>query len=100
MTWVRCAHADSAYSTSFAAAALSLTSQSRLLVPGLFSPLCRRDSSIGADRSRCCSLLPPPQIVLLKDFHLRDDDAVRKAISKSNVVINLIGSRRETRNFT
>lgn len=40
------------------------------------------------------------QMVLLRDFHLRDDDAVRHAIRSSNVVVNLIGARRETRNFT
>lgn len=40
------------------------------------------------------------QMVLLRDFHLNDDDAVAAAIAKSNVVINLVGSRRETRNFT
>lgn len=46
-----------------------------------------------------CSVRPP-QIVLLRDFHLSDDDAVRHAISRSNIVINLIGSRMQTRNFT
>ena len=39
------------------------------------------------------------QVVNLPDFSARDDSAVRRAISQSNVVINLIGSERETPRF-
>lgn len=39
------------------------------------------------------------QIVLVNDFDIRDDAAVKKLISRSNVVINLIGQRTETMNF-
>jgi NADH dehydrogenase (ubiquinone) 1 alpha subcomplex subunit 9 len=39
-------------------------------------------------------------VVLLRDWHLRDDDATRAAIARSNVVINLVGSSLETRNFS
>lgn len=39
------------------------------------------------------------QVVNLPDFSARDDAAVRRAISQSNVVINLIGSERETPRF-
>uniref|UniRef100_A0A383VU92 NAD-dependent epimerase/dehydratase domain-containing protein n=1 Tax=Tetradesmus obliquus TaxID=3088 RepID=A0A383VU92_TETOB len=40
------------------------------------------------------------QIVLLKGWHLNDDDMTRQAISRSNIVVNLIGSTLETRNFS
>ncbi|KAH6559654.1 hypothetical protein KP509_1Z001900 [Ceratopteris richardii] len=39
------------------------------------------------------------QIVPMR-FHPRDDDSIKAAIAKSNVVINLIGREYETRNFT
>ena len=39
-------------------------------------------------------------MVLLGDFDIRDDAAVKKAISRSNVVINLVGQRAETMNFS
>ena len=38
-------------------------------------------------------------MVPLPDFSARDESAVRKAVSQSNVVINLIGSERETPRF-
>ena len=40
-----------------------------------------------------------PQIVLLGEFDIQDEDMVKYAISRSNVVINLIGQRKETMNF-
>ncbi|KAK9824102.1 hypothetical protein WJX72_007754 [[Myrmecia] bisecta] len=40
------------------------------------------------------------QIVYLKDFKLRSDEAVRHAIHRSNVVINLLGIEKETMNYT
>jgi NADH dehydrogenase (ubiquinone) 1 alpha subcomplex subunit 9 len=39
------------------------------------------------------------QVVTLPDFSARDDDFIRKAVSQSNVVINLIGEERETPRF-
>jgi hypothetical protein len=40
------------------------------------------------------------QIVLLKDWHMSKDEMTRRAIASSNIVINLIGSSLETRNFS
>lgn len=40
------------------------------------------------------------QVVLLPEFDIRDEDAIKHAISRSNVVINCIGMRNETKNFT
>lgn len=37
--------------------------------------------------------------VLFQPYHLCDEEAIRKAVSHSNVVINLIGRDWETRNF-
>lgn len=39
------------------------------------------------------------QVVTLPDFSARDDAAIRSAVSQSNVVINLIGTDRETVRF-
>lgn len=39
------------------------------------------------------------QVVTLPDFSARDDAAIRSAVSQSNVVINLIGTERETLRF-
>lgn len=39
------------------------------------------------------------QVVTLPDFNARDDTAIRSAVSQSNVVINLIGTERETLRF-
>jgi hypothetical protein len=36
------------------------------------------------------------QIVLLKDWHLKDDAATEYALSRSNIVINLIGATTGT----
>ncbi|XP_076055786.1 NADH:ubiquinone oxidoreductase subunit 39 [Oratosquilla oratoria] len=38
--------------------------------------------------------------VLFMPFHLCDEDAIRKAVKHSSVVVNLIGRDWETRNFT
>jgi NADH dehydrogenase (ubiquinone) 1 alpha subcomplex subunit 9 len=38
--------------------------------------------------------------VLFSPFHLRDEESIRKAITHSNVVFNLIGREFESRNFT
>jgi len=38
--------------------------------------------------------------VLFTPFDLRDDDSIRRAISHSNIVINLIGRNFETNNFS
>jgi hypothetical protein len=40
------------------------------------------------------------QVVLLKGWHINDDEMTRQAISRSNIVVNLIGSTLETRNFS
>lgn len=40
------------------------------------------------------------QMVLLQDFDISDEDMVKYAISRSNVVINLIGQRMETMNYS
>jgi NADH dehydrogenase (ubiquinone) 1 alpha subcomplex subunit 9 len=40
------------------------------------------------------------QVVTLRDWHLRDDDATKRALDKATVVVNLIGQTVETRNFT
>ena len=40
------------------------------------------------------------QIVQLKDFDMRSDEAVRHAISRSNVVINCLGADKETMNYS
>jgi hypothetical protein len=42
---------------------------------------------------------PRVQINIKGGFDIRDDAMVKKAISRSNVVINLIGQRQETMNF-
>ncbi|KAK9841575.1 hypothetical protein WJX74_008180 [Apatococcus lobatus] len=39
-------------------------------------------------------------IVQLKDFDMRSDEAVREAISRSNVVVNCLGADKETMNFS
>ncbi len=39
------------------------------------------------------------QIVFLPEFDIRDEAIIKKAISRSNVIINLIGQRTETMNF-
>lgn len=38
--------------------------------------------------------------VLFLPYHLCDEEAIRKSIKHSNVVINLVGRDWETRNFT
>jgi len=38
--------------------------------------------------------------VLFTEFHLRDEESIRRAVMHSNVVINLIGRDFETRNFS
>ncbi|GLC37331.1 hypothetical protein PLESTB_001135500 [Pleodorina starrii] len=40
------------------------------------------------------------QIVLLPELDIRDDEQIRRAISRSNVVINCVGMRLETMNWT
>ena len=40
------------------------------------------------------------QIALVKDWSLHNDDLTEYAISRSNIVINLVGSYMETRNFS
>eukprot|EP00955_Chlamydomonas_euryale_P075956 362507-Chlamydomonas_euryale.AAC.6 len=37
---------------------------------------------------------------MLNDFSLKDTDFIKRAIARSNVVINLVGQRTETMNFT
>lgn len=38
-------------------------------------------------------------IICVEDFSIRDDEFIRKTVSKSNVVINLITADRDTWNF-
>ena len=38
--------------------------------------------------------------VLFLPYHLCDEDAIRKAVKHSNIVINLVGRDWETRNFS
>lgn len=40
------------------------------------------------------------QIVMMRDWHLDDDEMTKYALSRSNVVINLIGANMETWNFS
>ncbi|GFR45652.1 hypothetical protein Agub_g7063 [Astrephomene gubernaculifera] len=40
------------------------------------------------------------QIVLLPELDIRDDEQIKRAISRSNVVINCVGMRLETMNWT
>jgi len=40
------------------------------------------------------------QVVALRDWHLRDDAATRRALGKATVVVNLVGQSAETRNFS
>eukprot|EP00803_Ostreobium_quekettii_P001733 evm.model.scf_924.6 EVM.evm.TU.scf_924.6 scf_924:37851-40740(-) len=40
------------------------------------------------------------QIVQLPDFDIRDEDQIRHAISRSSIVINLVGAQMETWNFS
>ncbi|MEW5302262.1 MAG: hypothetical protein WDW36_005064 [Sanguina aurantia] len=40
------------------------------------------------------------QVVLLGSFDLRSDEAIRYAISRSNVVVNLVGMRKESMNWS
>ncbi len=50
-----------------------------------------------------CTLTRRPrraQIVLLPEMDIRDDDLIKKAISRSNVVINCVGMRLETMNWS
>ena len=50
-------------------------------------------------RSRCT--FPVWQVVLLPEFSIRDsDERIRHLISRSNLVINLVGMRMESMNFT
>lgn len=39
------------------------------------------------------------QMVMMPDFDMRDPEMIELAISKSNVVVNLLGARRDTWNF-
>jgi NADH dehydrogenase (ubiquinone) 1 alpha subcomplex subunit 9 len=39
------------------------------------------------------------QVVMLPDFNIRDDDQIRHAISRSNLVLNFIGADQETWNY-
>lgn len=39
------------------------------------------------------------QIVTLGDFNIRDDDQIRRALSRSNLVLNFIGADQETWNY-
>ena len=48
------------------------------------------------EAGHCCCL----QIVQLKNFDMRSDEAVRQAISRSNVVVNCLGADKETMNFS
>nr|7ARC_P Chain P, kDa [Polytomella sp. Pringsheim 198.80]7ARD_P Chain P, kDa [Polytomella sp. Pringsheim 198.80] len=40
------------------------------------------------------------QVVLLPEFDIHDDEYIRRAISRSNVVINCVGIRQETKNYS
>ena len=40
------------------------------------------------------------QVVLLKDFDVFDEKQLERAVSRSNLVINLLGMDKETMNFT
>ena len=40
------------------------------------------------------------QIVPFKEFSIRNDDQIRKAMSRSNVVINLLNLEKETVNYS
>ncbi len=39
-------------------------------------------------------------MVILRDFSIHDDEFVKHAISRSDVVVNLIGANLPTRNFS
>jgi NADH dehydrogenase (ubiquinone) 1 alpha subcomplex subunit 9 len=41
-----------------------------------------------------------PQVVPVREFKVRDDEAIRRAVARSNVVINLLGVDKETMNFS
>ncbi|XP_050404783.1 NADH dehydrogenase [ubiquinone] 1 alpha subcomplex subunit 9, mitochondrial [Patella vulgata] len=56
-----------------------------------------RGDTSSVDRFRLCGDLGQ---ILFSNFHLRDDDSLRRAMKYSNVVINLIGRDWETRNFS
>ena len=40
------------------------------------------------------------QVVLLGEFDIRNEALVEKAISRSNIIINCVGVRTETMNFS
>ena len=40
------------------------------------------------------------QVVLLKDFDVFDDAQLERAVSRSNLVINLLGADKETMNYS
>lgn len=40
------------------------------------------------------------QIYQIRDFDIRDDEAIRKAIARSNVIVNCVGMRLETMNWS
>lgn len=39
------------------------------------------------------------QVVMLPEFSIRDEEAVKRAVSRSNVVINCVGAEQETWNY-
>lgn len=39
------------------------------------------------------------QLYMIDGFNIRDDEAIKKAISRSNIVVNCVGSRLETMNW-
>lgn len=39
------------------------------------------------------------QVVMMPDFSIRDEEAVRRAISRSNLVVNMVGAGQETWNY-
>lgn len=40
------------------------------------------------------------QIVLLPELDIRNDDDIKRAISRSNVIINCVGMRLQTKNWS
>jgi len=66
-------------------------SGSRMILPSRCNENARQHLKVMGDLG---------QIVSLDGFSVRDDDAIKYAVARSNVVVNMVGREWETRNFS